>query len=457
MASLIRVISTSNIQAAAQNCDSLQKIELSPWDLEALQLDLLQIGFLYHNPKENKDTVIQHLKASLSSTLDFFPQLAGRLNVLEHDDDTSSVFIHCNNSGALFIHAVAEGLTISDILLPVYLPPIVRSFFPLTEAKSYQGTHKPLLAVQVTELVDGIFIGSSVNHTVADGRSMLHFLTSWSEISRGVGMLSKPPTLERWFLDGTDRPIRIRFPKEKVSNSQLLLQERVFHFSKEKIAELKAKANAMVFSNYKISSLQALMGHLWRSIIRNQEIDLKEEVKFVMVIDFRPRMNPPLPRNYFGNALEDGMVIMNAGELLNQEGLGKAALEMNKAVASYTHEKIVRHMKSWLEDPKLLTVSEMFADVVDMGGSPTFNVYGVDFGWGKPVAVRSGPGDKSHGTVIVFAGPEEGDIYAEVNLPYKTLEAMAKDHEFMDAVTPAVGFFTAAVVKKMTTAVRSSL
>ncbi|KAI9079502.1 hypothetical protein K1719_038584 [Acacia pycnantha] len=456
MASLIRVISTSNIQLAAQNCDSPQKIELSPWDLEALLLDLLQVGFLYHNPKENKDTVIQHLKASLSSTLGFFPQLAGRLTVVEHDDDTSSVFIHCNNSGALFIHAVAEGLTISDILLPVYLPPIVRSFFPLTEAKSYQGTHKPLLAVQVTELEDGIFIGCSVNHTVADGKSMLHFVTSWSEISRGVGMLSKPPTLERWFLDGTDRPTRIRFPKEKVSNnSQLLLQERVFHFSKEKIAKLKAKANAMVFSNYKISSLQALMAHLWRSIIRNQAH--KEEVKFVMVIDFRPRMNPPLPRNYFGNALEDAVVIMNVEELLNQEGLGKAALEMNKAVASYTHEKIVSHMKSWLEDPKLLTVSEMFADVVDMGGSPTFNVYGVDFGWGKPVAVRSGPGDKSHGTVIVFAGPEEGDIYAEVNLPYKTLEAMGKDYEFMDAVTPAVGFFTAAAVKKMTTTVRSSL
>ncbi|KAK4264511.1 hypothetical protein QN277_025674 [Acacia crassicarpa] len=112
MASLIRVICTSNIQLAAQNCDSPQKIELSPWDLEALLLDLPQVGFLYNNPKENKDTVIQHLKASLSSTLDFFPQLAGRLIVVEHDDDTSSVFIHCNNSGALFIHAVAEGLTI---------------------------------------------------------------------------------------------------------------------------------------------------------------------------------------------------------------------------------------------------------------------------------------------------------------------------------------------------------
>ncbi|KAI9114604.1 hypothetical protein K1719_014302 [Acacia pycnantha] len=461
MASSIRVISTSNIHLASQNSDSTRKIELGPWDLQVLLLDLIQVGFLYHYPKANKDTVIQHLKSSLSFTLDFFPQLAGRLAVIEHDDGTSSVFIHCNNTGALFIHALAENLTISDILLPVFLPPIVRSFFPLIEAKNYQGTHKPLFTVQVTELVDGFFMGFTVNHALADGKSLFHFLTCWSEIARGGGLLSKPPTLERWFLNGIERPLRIRFPKEgdheKEKLNSPLLPERVFHFSKAKIVELKAKATSTVGSNHKVSSLQVLMAHLWRAIIRNQGIDPKEEVNFKLVVDIRPRMNPPLGDNYLGNALDDGTVSMTAGELLRQEGLGKAALEMKKVVELYTEETIVSHLKSWLEDRRILTISEMFGEAVDMGGSPTFNVFGIDFGWGKPVMVRSGPGDKSHGTITVFAGPEEGDIYAEVNLPYEIMEAMAKDSEFVDAVTPAVGFLTAGAIKKLTTTVRSSL
>ncbi|KAK4279009.1 hypothetical protein QN277_016775 [Acacia crassicarpa] len=454
MASSIRVISTSNIHLASQNSDSTRKIELGPWDLQVLLLDLIQVGFVYHDhPHSNRDTVIQHLKASISSTLDYFPQLAGRLAVIEHDDDgTYSVFIHCNNAGALFIHATAEGLTISDILRPDYLPPIVWSFYPLTDAKNYECMQKPLLAVKVTELVDGMFIGVTINHALGDRKSIMHFLTCWSEIARGVGLLSKPPTLQRWFPGGTERPMRIRIPKDNEKEKERLKsplpppQERVFHFSKEKIAELKAKANATLSSNYKISSPQALMAHLWRAIVRNQGIDPKEEVNFKLVVDIRPRLNPPLPPHYFGNALDDGTVRMTAGELLHQEGLGKAASEMNKVVASFTEETIGSHLKSWLEDRRLLTISEMFGDAVDMDGSPTFNVYGVDLGWGKPVAVRSGPGDKSNGTITVFAGPEKGDVYAEVNLPYEIMEAMGRDSEFMDAVMPAVGFF---IVKKM--------
>ncbi|KAI9075530.1 hypothetical protein K1719_042508 [Acacia pycnantha] len=164
----------------------------------------------------------------------FHPPLAGRLTVNEHDDETSSVFVLGNKSGALFVHAVANDLTISDILQPIY-------------------THrKPLLRVQVMMLGDGIFIGCTINHVVGDGTSFWHFFNSLSEISHASTELSKPPTLERWFLDGINRPIRIRLSKatkEKENfdgylNSQLQ-QQRVFHFSRDKIAELKAKANEM--------------------------------------------------------------------------------------------------------------------------------------------------------------------------------------------------------------------
>lgn len=68
--------------------------------------------------------------------------------------------------------------------------------------------------------------------------------------------------------------------------------------------------------------------------------------------------------------------------------------------------------------------------------SPWFDVYdGNDFGWGKPVGVRSGGANKRNGKVSVFAGVEEGSMDLEVCLPYEILEDMGNDREFMDAVS----------------------
>ncbi|KAK1588643.1 hypothetical protein Q3G72_025462 [Acer saccharum] len=121
------------------------------------------------------------------------------------------------------------------------------------QVMSYEITSKPLLAVQVTELVDGIFIGIFVNHTILDATSFWHFVNSWSEISRGYECLSKPaPILDHWFLHDKDCPIHVPiFTSEQLNNRYVPppLEQRVFHFSKETIAKLKAKANAEIGTN----------------------------------------------------------------------------------------------------------------------------------------------------------------------------------------------------------------
>ncbi|XP_028803476.1 protein ENHANCED PSEUDOMONAS SUSCEPTIBILTY 1-like [Neltuma alba] len=143
-----------------------------------------QKGLLFHKPASlsssiRGETVIQLLKDSLSSTLDFFRPLAGRLLVVPHggDDGTSSVFITCNNAGVSFVHGIADNTTITDILEPTYVPRIVSSFFPPGNIKNFEATRVPLVAVQVTELVDGIFIACSMNHCLADVKPYWNFLT----------------------------------------------------------------------------------------------------------------------------------------------------------------------------------------------------------------------------------------------------------------------------------------
>ncbi|XP_057420782.1 protein ENHANCED PSEUDOMONAS SUSCEPTIBILITY 1-like [Lotus japonicus] len=435
--STIRVISSTTIKAPSQNDgDSAEKIDLPPWDLQFLLLETIQKGLLFHT----KNHQIHHLQHSLSSTLSFFPPLAGRLVITRHHDNnnnnsTATCHITCNNAGVLFVHAAAENTSVADILLPNYVPPIVHSFFALNGAKNHEGTSQPLLAVQATELLDGLFIGFTINHSVVDGKSFWLFVNSWAEISRGSLNPSKSPVFQRWFPNCIEVPIRFPFTEKQAAQqcSEKILNpppERIFHFTKEKIAELKMKAN-MEGNTNRVSSLQALLTHLWRSVIRCKQVKLEEDVSYFLSIGVRTRMVPPLPEDYFGNALVVGGVTMKAGELVVEGGLGKVAMEMNKMVCLQSDETVKKEYETWVKKPLLISPTMLsVSHSLATSSSPRFDVYGNDFGWGKPVTVRSGRANKGYGKITVFAGVEEGSIDIEVCLPIEILEALGIDPEF---------------------------
>lgn len=137
MEGIISFISTTTVRPASPE-ESTKRIELTPWDLHVLLLGPITRGLLFlkptPGPEENglqtMTAIVDHLKTSLSRTLDFFYPLAGRLGTtVNDDDDTTCFFIDCNGAGAQFIHAAAGGVTVADILDPVYVPEIVSSFF----------------------------------------------------------------------------------------------------------------------------------------------------------------------------------------------------------------------------------------------------------------------------------------------------------------------------------------
>ncbi|KAJ4843920.1 hypothetical protein Tsubulata_045280, partial [Turnera subulata] len=444
MASSIRIISSSMVQASKNN-EPDQKIELTICDVKFLNLGTIQKGLLFLKPQPNPgkewdETSVHHLKTTLSSTLNYFRPLAGRLAAVEHEDNnTVSFFFDCNNEGALFVHAVADDVTVADILKPIYVPPVISSFFPLNGMLNREGVSKPLIAFQVTELVDGIFIGCTLNHAVGDGNTFWNFFNCWSEISRGMKQLTNPPAIDRWlYFNDSFRPVGIPLSSIKNVPGKYTLppiQERVFHFTKKAIAGLKARANLEAGSN-SISSLQSLLAHIWRCISRCRQIGPHEEIVLHQLVGLRPRLKrPELPEKYFGNAFVSGKVCLKAGDVLQKNGLGYAALEMSKVVASYTEDKINGTLKSWIANPVSTVDGYVAMNTVFTSSSPRFNVYGNDFGWGRPVAVRSGSANKLDGKITVYPGAEEGSIDVEVCLLAHTLQALGLDLEFMDTVT----------------------
>ncbi|XP_045786681.1 uncharacterized acetyltransferase At3g50280-like [Trifolium pratense] len=439
----IRLISTTTIQATKhdENNSTHKKIDLTPWDLTLLKIETIQQGLLFHKPKTNQ---IQHLKQTLSTTLNFFPPLTGRLVITRHDEhNKASCSVICNNVGALFVHAIAENTTIADITQPNYVPPIVHALFPLNGVKNYEGTTQPVLAVQVTELIDGIFIGFAINHLVADGKSFWLFVNSWAEISRGFNKPTKIPTFERWFPDDINRPIQFPFTEDAQKKQREIPPIRLFHFTKEKVAQLKSKANAEIGHSSTnntdkiiiISSFQALITHIWRSSASKQHAEPGEETSFALVMDCRTRMCPNLGENYFGNTRVFEIVTMKTKELM-EGGIGKVSMEINKVISTQSHEKIMNQYESWLKTPIIIVPGMLSrSNVLMANSSPRFDVYGNDFGWGKPIAVRNGVGNKSIGKVTVFAGFEQGSIDVELCLPYDVLEALGNDQLFLDAMS----------------------
>jgi hypothetical protein len=130
-----------------------------------------------------------------------------------------------------------------------------------------------------------------------------------------------------------------------------------------------------------------------------------------------------------------GIVTLRTRDILEQ-GLGFVALEINKVVSSYTKNKVTDALASLLKNPSPFTKADVGRiHSLGISSSPRHNVYGTDFGWGRPVAVRSGPGNKFDGKLTLFPGLEEGSMDVEFSVLPETLKALGNDLEFMDAVT----------------------
>ncbi|KAK9163404.1 hypothetical protein Syun_004306 [Stephania yunnanensis] len=437
--------------------ESQQLFYLTPWDLMTLSANYIQRGLLFTKPIPLKDgshsmkNIIDQLKDSLSSALTIFYPLTGHLVTKKGDDAPSyHVILDCTDApGAQFAHAVADA-QVADIIAPDDVPTIVESFFPFVGTVNNDGHTLPLLAVQVTELVDGIFVGCSINHVVADGNSFWHFFNTWSEISRTTfrnnsnsEFVPRPPIVKRWFLNGQGPIINLPFTHHDEFIERYLPsphREKFFHFSPESVACLKEKANAECNTS-KISSFQALAAVVWRSITRARQLANEQITHCWLPVDNRLRLDPPLTADYFGNCIQALNATTTAGELLSNN-LGWSASLLHQAVAGHTDASIRAWLEAWVRTPFVYQYGQ-FVDhqSVMFGSSPRFDMYGNDFGWGRPLASRSGNGNKFDGKVTLYPGREGGgSIDLEVCLPHQPMKALELDPEFMIAASPSQAF-----------------
>ncbi|KAJ8491630.1 hypothetical protein OPV22_013351 [Ensete ventricosum] len=440
----------------------LGDLPLSVSDLPMLSCHYIQKGLFFLSPPVPIASLVSLLASSLSRALSLYPALAGRLCTLPD----GRILISCNDAGAEFSYATAASFSLPDLLPPSSdVPSAVKSLFPLDGAVSFHGHFRPLAAFQLTELADGaLFLGAAVNHAVVDGTSFWNFFNAWAELCRGGS--PAPPDFRRNYFGGSKAVLQ--FPggrgPEVTFPVDAPLRERIFHFSREAILDLKSRANCRaesVAAGYlpnteiydenshdqkpvavneeeEISSFQSLCAHVWRSVTRARtRLPAEATTTFRMAVNCRGRVAPRVASNYFGNAIQSAPTKALVAEVAGRDLRWTAEL-LHRSVADYRNEAVRRVVAEWEAAPRCFPLGNPDGAGITMGSSHRFPMYeGNDFGWGQAVAVRSGRANKFDGKMSAFPGREGGgSVDLEVCLAPETMAALLRDDEFMSYVSP---------------------
>ena len=184
-----------------------------------------------------------------------------------------------------------------------------------------------------------------------------------------------------------------------------------------------------------ISSFQSLSAQLWRSVTRARKLPPSKSTTFRMAVNCRHRLEPKLDSHYFGNAIQSIPTVASVGELLSRD-LRWCAELLHKNVVAHDDDTVKRGVNDWENNPRCFPLGNFDGAMITMGSSPRFPMYDNDFGWGRPLAIRSGKANKFDGKISAFPGRDgAGTVDLEVCLSPETMAGLESDTEFMQYVS----------------------
>ncbi|KAE8699264.1 Benzyl alcohol O-benzoyltransferase [Hibiscus syriacus] len=406
-------------------------------DQESLRFNIPVIQFYTCNPSMQAKDPAAVIREALAQTLVYYYPLAGRLR----EGPNRKLMVDCTGEGALYIEAEADVALkdFGDILSPPF-PCVDELLYDVPNPNDV--LNRPLLIIQVTRLKCGGFIFAiNVSHLLTDASGMIQLILAMAEISRGAIAPSIQPVWERHLLSARDPPRVSSFHREydqekegAISTTPLEnMVHRSFFFGHKELSTLR---KLLPYHLRQCSRFELLAACLWRCRTIALKTDPDEEVRLLFTVSARPKLNPPLPLGYYGNAIVFLAAITTARKL-SENPLWYAI-------------KLVRHAKERVTEEYVRSV----ADLMVIKGRPHYPMTGsclvtdvtrvgfkdVDFGWGKTVyggLAKAGLGAKLHGvsplSILVAIKNEKGEdgIAMSICLPDPAMEVFAKELDIL--------------------------
>ncbi|OAY32219.1 omega-hydroxypalmitate O-feruloyl transferase [Manihot esculenta] len=308
--------------------------------------------------------VADKLKVTLEKLLLTYDFLAGRLKV---NPETGRLEIDCNAAGAGFVVASSD-CSLDEVGDLVYPNPAFGQLI-LQTMDILGNEDQPLCIFQVTSFRCGGFaIGISTNHVTFDGLSFKTFLDNLAAVAAGEP-LAVVPCKDRQLLAARCPP-RVSFPHPELLKLNIPLAQElnasVFDLSKEaldfkifrltstEISNLKEKVKVHnVTGGVRISSFNLVTAHIWRCKALSYEEeggggeDLERVSTILYAVNIRPRLAPPLPASYAGNAVLTAYASAKCREL--EEGPLSRLVEMVGEGAKRMTDEYARSVIDWGE------------------------------------------------------------------------------------------------------------
>ncbi|QCE12669.1 shikimate O-hydroxycinnamoyltransferase [Vigna unguiculata] len=399
----------------------------------------------HSNPSFFFHKVLPNLKTSLSSTLQHFPPLAGKIIWPSHSgkpfiqfnpgDGVLLVLAQCNDD-AKFNHSLDNSPRDASES---------RSLVPHLESSD---SHASVMSLQITFFPNkGFSIGINSHHAVLDGKSSTMFIKAWAYACKSCEDESLNPELEPLFdrdlikdptgletaIINTWAKMASQIDPSDTSNGRSLkimslptqenLVRATFDLKRGDLEKIKKR----VLSKWELVGEETVSGFskpttlstfvaccAYVSVcIAKATHEAKNGDKFCLAFtaDCRARLEPPIPENYFGNCVASHIVDTEPHDFIKEDGMVVVAMRI------WSKTKMLE--KGLTEG--IDTVIPRFAAMLRKGfkgigvsGSNRFGVYETDFGWGKPAKVEITSIDR--GLTIGLAETKEEKGGVEVGL-----------------------------------------
>lgn len=316
-----------------------------------------------------KEEIIGILRQGLKATFSDLPVLTGQLAPVDDEKQPGKKDIIAGGNEELFVKDLTSSSLDYDHLKANRFP--LSTFddetFWATPCMPAPGEKCLVFAAQANFIKGGWLLGISFWHVIMDGTALAITLRvlaqncllvqdpsskgqADSKLSGDIYDKSRlhesSPEYKGLLADHPEYVLLPEVPTGPPPFATIPLKVEVFHVSPASLKALKAAATPIVETETHakepmwVSTNDAASALIWRSlvVVTYEETDYKDEPLSCcqVAVNSRPKMNPPLPADYFGCALTFGTSYLPISSILVPGSLSTMALMIRQSIMKVT-------------------------------------------------------------------------------------------------------------------------